>query len=73
MNDVAVKNNDAARRNYLSSNRWDGAKEILLTEARLELLRDYKRLVRQYEKSDTEHWGCRIYEQRRKTEDELDN
>ena len=45
------KNNDAARRNYFSSNKWDGPKDILLTEGRLEMLNDFKRVVRQYDKA----------------------
>lgn len=32
------KNNDDARRNFHSSNKWDGAKEIILADYRLEEL-----------------------------------
>lgn len=45
-----------------------------MTEGRLEMLQDYKRIVRQYEKNDMEHWEFRILEQRRKTDvDEADD
>ncbi len=47
------ENNDDARRNYRSSNKLDGGKEILLTDARQELLTDYERDVRKYTKSNT--------------------
>lgn len=46
------KNNDDARRNYFSSNKWDGAKDILLTEARLEMLKEYARVKRGYNKTN---------------------
>ena len=34
------KNNDDAKRNYFSSNKHDAAREILVTEARQEELRE---------------------------------
>ena len=48
-NFIAVeKSNNDVRRNYHSSNRLDGAKEIILADARLETLRDYAREKRPY-------------------------
>ena len=44
------KNNDDARRNFLSSNRWDAPKEVLLAEHRLDCLAHYARKKRQYHK-----------------------
>ncbi len=48
------KNNDDARRNFRSSNKFDGAKEILLADARMEMLRDCERDPRSY--SMKSHW-----------------
>lgn len=63
------KNNDEAKHHYYSSNRHDGAKDILLTEARLEVLqRDEPRVIREkrpYNKRNTEYWEKGITEQRR--------
>ena len=44
------KNNDDARRNLNSSNRLDPTREIILTDARLEMLGEYARQKRTYEK-----------------------
>lgn len=63
------KNNDDARRNYYSSNHLDITKEILLTEARLELLRHLERLKRQYIKRRDVYWKEEIYEKRRRKDD----
>ena len=54
---IAVeKNNDDARKNYLSSNRLDGAREILLSDARAEVLssKGCERQVRGYHKHSQE-------------------
>ena len=68
-NFIAVeKNNDDARRNYRSSNRLDGAKEIVLADARLETLRDYAREKRPYNKTNSDYWEKDIYEKRKRTE-----
>ena len=37
------KNNDEARRNYMSSNHFDAPREILLADVRLEKLRMYQK------------------------------
>ncbi len=47
------KNNDDARRNFLSSKRWDAPKEVLLAEHRLDLLSRFTR-KRQYTKRPRE-------------------
>ena len=63
------KNNDDAKHHYYSSNRHDAPKDILLTEARLEVLqRDEPKVVRKkrsYKKRSTEYWEKGITEQRR--------
>lgn len=61
------KNNDDARRNYFSSNKWDGPKEILLTETRLEKLRQggHARNKRSYIKVSS-HWTDGIYQCRKR-------
>ena len=61
------KNNDDARRNYFSSNKWDGPREILLTEARLEWLKreGYERNKRGYNKASC-HWTDGIYQMRKR-------
>lgn len=65
--DVAVeKNNDDARRNYRSSNKLDGAKEIILADARMEVLTHYERDCRVYTKSSTEYWEKGIYSNRKR-------
>ena len=48
------KNNDDARRNFLSSNRWDAPKEVLLAEHRLDLLSRFSREKRLYTKRPRE-------------------
>ena len=52
------KNNDEAKRNYYSSNRHNAAKEIVVTEARLEQLRrdGCVRAKRSYNKTSTQYW-----------------
>ena len=61
------KNNDDAKRNYFSSNRWDAASDILETEYRLEKLSSYNRQKRKYEKQDENDWcGGGIEESRSK-------
>ena len=59
------KNNDTAKRNYYSSNRWDAAKEILLSEARIEKMTPVcSRKKRAYNKEDTEYWETKIVQSR---------
>ena len=57
------KNNDDAKRNYYSSNRHDACRDILLAEARLEMLRrgidgiqSCVRQKRTYTKKSTAYW-----------------
>ena len=65
-NFIAVeKNNDDARRNYHSSNRLDGAKEIVLADARLETLRDYSREKRPYNKTNSDYWERYLREEKK--------
>ncbi len=55
------KNNDDARRNFRSSNKLDGAKEILLADARMEILGEYERDRRSY-KMKSDWWTRGIYD-----------
>ena len=54
------KNNDDAKRHYYSGNRHDAARDILLTEARMEKLeRDTPTCIRrkrEYTKRNSEYW-----------------
>ena len=59
------KNNDDARRNYMSSNHHDAPKEVLLTEVRQHTLRMYAREKRRYQKSANDYWERDILSQRR--------
>ncbi len=61
------KNNDDARRNYFSSNHLDATKEILLTEARLDSLVDFRREKQEDKKTDDEYWSEEIFTKRRHT------
>ena len=52
------KNNDDARRNYFSSNRWDASTDIIQTEARLETLQKTCELEkRAYTKRNETYWN----------------
>ena len=64
------KNNDDAKRHFFSGNRHDAAKDILVTEARLEHL-EYEvptcvRQKRGYTKRDTDYWENGIRENRKR-------
>uniref|UniRef100_A0A1X7TMM4 Uncharacterized protein n=1 Tax=Amphimedon queenslandica TaxID=400682 RepID=A0A1X7TMM4_AMPQE len=59
------KNNDCARKHFFSSNHQDPAREISLTDGRVEELQHGKRAKRKYEKKDT-YWDLGIREKRRK-------
>ena len=53
------KNNDVAKRNYFSSNKWDAPREILSADARLNILSrtpSCQREKRTYEKRLKEYW-----------------
>ena len=64
------KNNDSARRSYFLSDHMDAPKDVLLTEARRELLSSNKRGKRSYQKKDMTYWNERIFVKRhRSTED----
>ena len=65
------KNNDDARKHYLSSNHFDAPMEVLLTEGRLEKLCKYEREKRDYEKVSMDYWEKDIFDKRAKTIDEL--
>uniref|UniRef100_A0A1X7TWP4 Uncharacterized protein n=2 Tax=Amphimedon queenslandica TaxID=400682 RepID=A0A1X7TWP4_AMPQE len=62
------KNNDCARKHFFSSNHQDAARDILLTDSRVEELQHGKRAKRKYEKKDTSYWELGIREKRRKIE-----
>ncbi len=67
------KNNDDARRNFNSSNRLDAAKEIIVTDARLESLRgDCAREKRPYSKTNNDYWEKEIFEKRIRRDEEDD-
>ena len=63
------KNNDDAKRRYYSGNRHNAARDILLTEARIEHLeRESPGCVREkrsYIKRNRDYWESDILEQRR--------
>ena len=61
------KNNDCARRNYMSSNHLDASKEVIVTEGRLEQLSTSRRVKRGYSKRDVSYWSDEIYTKRRRT------
>ena len=42
------KNNDEAKKNYFSCNKWDSAKDILEIEYRIDKLKVYARTKRKY-------------------------
>ena len=70
------KNNDQARKNYLSSNHKNAPQEVLRTEARLAILKGMglERQKRKYNKVNTEYWKNTIYENRRHaTETEIND
>ena len=60
------KNNDCARRSYFSSNHFDAPKEVLVSEARKEVLSNKKRVKRSYKKDNTEYWNQIIFTKRRR-------
>ena len=62
------KNNDDARRNFHSSNHLDGAREIIVTDARLESLAECARQKRPYNKQNREYWEKEIYKKRHRLE-----
>lgn len=62
------KNNDCARKHFFSSNHQDAARDILLTDSRVEELQHGKRAKRKYEKKDTSYWELGVREKRRKLE-----
>ena len=39
---VEIHNDDAKKKNYFSSNRWDAPADIMMTEYRLEVLQEYR-------------------------------
>ena len=71
---IAVeKNNDDARKHYNSSNRLDGGQEIVVADARLELLQHCGRKKRKYEKSNEEYWRKGIFDKRRRHDSSSDD
>ena len=63
------KNNEVARRNARSSNKWDLACDIIRTENRLHVLEHTKREKRKYDKvmdTDCNYWTTGIIECRKK-------
>ncbi len=63
------KKNDDAKRHYYSSNKHDAARDILMTEARMEKLeRDTPTCIRrkrEYTKCNSEYWEKTILETRK--------
>ena len=67
---VALKKNNDAWKNFHSSNHLDGAREILVTNARLKLLAEFASRKRPYNKK----WGLLgkgHYEKRHRNDDRL--
>ena len=61
------KNNDDAKRIfYQKSNKWDGARDVLLHEHRQLALKHHERTKRKYTKQNDEYWGTGIVESRKK-------
>ncbi len=64
------KNNDDAKRHYYSGNRHDAARDILLTEARIEKLAwdtpSCVRTKRKYTKKNADYWEKEILEKRKR-------
>ena len=64
------KNKDDAKRHYYSGNRHDAARDILLTEARIEQLAwdtpTCVRRKRKYTKKNADYWEEGILEKRKK-------
>ena len=64
------KNNDDAKRHYYSGNRHNAARDILLTEARMEKLEKVTpaciRQKREYKKRNSEYWEKTILEIRKR-------
>uniref|UniRef100_A0A1X7UJC9 Uncharacterized protein n=1 Tax=Amphimedon queenslandica TaxID=400682 RepID=A0A1X7UJC9_AMPQE len=67
------KKNHVARRNCFSSNHLDAPKEILVTDARLHMLSQYKRLEHIYNKKNEDYWCYKIYEKKTRKADDLTN
>ena len=64
------KNNDDAKRHFYSGNRHNAARDIILTDARIEQLEQDTpsciRSKRKYSKHDSEYWEKTIMENRKK-------
>ena len=60
------ENNDCARRSYFFSNHFDASKEVLVSEAKKEILSNKKRVKRSYKKDNTEYWHQTIFTKRRR-------
>ena len=58
------KNNDMAKKHYFSSNHQDAARDVILTEGRIE--EGSKRQKRKYIKKDNDYWQDGIRQKRRK-------
>ena len=67
------KNNDIARRHYLSSNHQDAPKDVIETEGRIEKLSQTKRVKRKYDKINTDYWKSQISNKRRRFATEEQN
>ena len=60
------KNNDDAKKVYFQkSNKWDGAKDVLLLEHRQKQLQHHERQKRKYEKINETYWTEDIVESRK--------
>jgi hypothetical protein len=63
---VEKNNDDAKKIYYQKSNRWDGARDVLLVENRQQLLSHCEREKRQYHKRNSAYWENDIIEIRKK-------
>ncbi|XP_028418693.1 uncharacterized protein LOC114544180 [Dendronephthya gigantea] len=63
---VERNNDDAKKVFFQKSNKWDGARDVLLLEARQELLQKCERKKRKYEKQNHDYWEKGIVESQKK-------
>ena len=63
---VEIHNDDAKKKNYFSSNRWDAPADIMTTEYRLEVLQEYSREKRAYTKRDWHEGGIEALRAKRR-------
>lgn len=63
---VEKNNSDAKRVYFQRSNKWDGARDVLLLEARQMALQHVERTKRKYDKCNDEYWEEEVVQKRAK-------